>query len=469
LINNQLRFGKALVLFVFMKHIYVSYMKRALMILTLIQILSNSVKAQTSYSISANANWSAKLPTTCSACTINIGSGITLTVDESATCQNCTFVGGTVSITSQTLNIQYTGSQTATNFNGTNLTASGTAQVVVNAPLNLSSAIFTFNNTSSMTTSYNVSLTSSTIYLYDNSSMTSNGGASTTIDLMSDSRIVIGNGSQTSSSIFTVSGPTLNIYDNSTVAVANQNNVYYNWSSYNYQKNDNANANSAKSYATSGLNLNCGAGYAHSCANPSLYGPATVASGVTSTVTLPVILDGFTAVLNNNHTVTLNWNTQLEINFSHFTIERSADGSNWQDIGTIQAVGNSAIQTDYSYTDEQPLTGMNYYRLVLVNMDNSSTYSQVVVMETAPIARISFFPNPAHDYVNIALGGSTGSQVTILLSSISGRLMQEKAAATGSGVVVTFPIQNVADGMYILTIVNADGTRESSPILISKS
>jgi hypothetical protein len=452
-----------------MKHIYVSYMKRALMILTLIQILSNSVKAQTSYTISSNANWSTTLPSTCYACTININSGITLTVDKSATCQNCTFVGGTVSIASQTLNLQYANTETATNFNGTNLVASGTAQVVVNAPLTLSNAIFTFNNTSSMTTSYNVTLTTSTIDLYGNSSMTSNGGAGTTIDLMSSSRIVIGNGSLTSSSIFTVSGPTLNIYDNSSVAVANQNNVYYNWSSYNYQKNDNANANSAKSYGTSGLGMNCGAGYAHNCTNPSLYGPATVASGVTSTVTLPVILDGFVGLLNSNHTVTLNWNTQMEINFSHFTIERSADGANWEDIGTMQAVGNSAVQTDYSYTDEQPLTGMNYYRLVLVNMDNSYTYSQVVVMESAPIARISFFPNPAHDYVNVALGGTTGSQVTILLSSISGRLMQEKAATTGSGVVVSFPIQNVAAGMYILTVVNADGTRESSPILISKS
>jgi hypothetical protein len=454
---------------VFMKHIRISYCKRALVILTLIQILTISVKAQTSYSISSNANWSATLPSTCYACTINIASGATLTVDKSSTCQNCTFVGGTVSIASQTFNIQYAGSETATNFNGTNLVASGTAQVIVNAPLSLSNATFTFGNTSSMTTSYNVSLTSSTINLNDNSSMTSNGGASTTIDLMSNSRIVIGNGSLTSAAIFTVSGPTLTVYDNSSVAVANQNNVYYNWSSYNYQKNDNANSNSAKSYSSSGLAMNCGAGHAHSCSNPSLYGPATVASGVTSTVTLPVILDGFTAVLNNDHTVTLDWNTQLEVNFSHFTIQRSADGANWEDIGTVQAKGNSAVQTDYSFTDEQPLTGTNYYRLALVNMDGTYIYSDIKVLQSATIARISFFPNPAHDYVNVSLGGSTGSQVTILLTSISGRVMQEKTAATGDGVVVTFPIQNVAAGMYFLTVVHADGARESSPVLINKS
>ena len=443
-----------------MKHIRISLLTIALIVLHI------SLNAQSSYAINSNVNWSAALPSTCYACTINIGSGATLTVNESATCQNCTFVGGTVSIASQTLNIQYAGGLTTTNFNGTQLLASGTAQIIVNAPLALSNSTFTFNNTASMTTSYNVSLSSSTIYLNDNSSMTSNGGASTTVDLISNSRIVIGNGSLTSTAKFTVSGPTMNVYDNSSVAVANQNNVYYNWSSYNYGASS---SSSAKSYASSGLGMNCGAGYAHSCSNPSLYGPATVSSGVTSIVTLPVILDGFTAVLNSDHTVTLNWNTQIEINFSHFTIQRSVDGANWSAIGTVQAKGNSAVQTDYSFSDEQPLAGTNYYRLALVNLDGTLTYSDVKVLQLAAIARISFFPNPAHDYVNVSLDGATGSQVTILMTSISGRLMQERTAVTGSGTVVTFPIQNMAAGIYVLTVVNADGTRESSPMLISRS
>ena len=444
----------------FMKHLRISLLTIALIILHI------SLYAQTTYAINSNSNWSSVLPSTCFDCTINIGSAATLTVDKSSACQNCTFVGGTVSISSQTLNIQYSGARTTTYFNGTNLQATGTAQVIVNAPLSLSNSIFTFNNTSTMTTSYNVSLTASTIYLYDNSSMTTNGGASTTVDLISNSRIVIGNGSLTSSAIFTVSRPTMNVYDGSSVAVGNQNNVYYNWSSYAYASTS---SSSAKAYASSGLGMNCGAGFAHGCTNPSLYGPATVSSGVTSGVTLPVILDGFTAVLTNDHTATLNWNTQIEINFSHFTIQRSADGENWEGIGTVQAKGNSAVQTDYSFTDEQPLAGTNYYRLALVNLDGTYTYSEVKVLQSAAIARIGFFPNPAHDYVNVSLGGSIGRQVTILLTSISGRLMQERTAVTGSAVVVSFPIQNIAAGMYVLTVVNADGTRESSPVLISRS
>jgi hypothetical protein len=462
LIIKNFRFGKALVIFVFMKH--VSFCILAL-------ILKISVFAQTSYSINSNTNWSAKLPSTCFACTINIASAAALTIDQSATCQNCTFVGGNVVINSKTLNIQFAGNETTTNFNGTDMTVSGTGKVIVNAPLSITNSIFTFNNTSTLTTSYDVALSGSDIYLNDNTSMTSTGGGGTAIGLADGSRIVIGNGSQTSTAIFTVSGPKLTVYDNSSVAVANQNNVYYNWSNTFYQHNAKANNNSAKPFATSALGMNCGSGYAHSCSNPSLYGPATLSSGVSSGATLPVVLDGFTAALNSDHTVSLYWNTQVEVNFSHFTIQRSADGANWDDIGTVQAKGNSAVRIDYTYTDEQPLTGANYYRLALVNLDNSYTYSDVKVMQAAAatIAKISFFPNPAHDFVNVALAGASISPVTILLTSSSGQLMQEKTAIAGNGAVVSLPIRNLTAGMYFLSVVHADGSRESSPVLISRS
>jgi hypothetical protein len=283
--------------------------------------MGSSVIAQTTYTLSSSATtqWSAVLPSTCYACTITIPSGSTLAVNESVTCQNCTFSGGTLSISNETLNIQYAGSSVVTTyFNGTTVLVSGSSQVTVNAPLALTNASFTFSNTSSMTTSYNVSLSASKIYLNDNSSMTTNGPATTTINLSNSSQIVIGNATTNTTAIFTVSGPTLNLYDNSTVALANQNSVYYNWSNYNYASTS---ASAANSYASSGVNLNCGSGYAHSCSNPAVYGPATLsAAGVVPGVTLPIVLTGFSAALNNDHGVTLDWSTQEEVNFSHFII-----------------------------------------------------------------------------------------------------------------------------------------------------
>jgi hypothetical protein len=119
--------------------------------------------------------------------------------------------------------------------------------------------------------------------------------------------------------------------------------------------------------------------------------------------------------------------------------------------------------------DEQPLSGTNFYRLTEVNLDNSYVYSQVVVVRTTTtLAQISLFPNPATNYVNVSLGGNTASAVTVLLTSAAGQRLAEKQATGGAGTIVTIPVENVASGLYIITVISADGLRESSSVLISR-
>lgn len=422
------------------------------------------------YVISSNNNWSSVLPSTCANCTISISSGVVLTIDESVTCQNCTFSGGTIVITSQTLNIQYANSLATTNFIGTNLQVNGNGQVIVNAPLSLTNSTFTFNNTSYFNTSYEVDMISSTVDLYDNSTMLSTGSSTTPINLSSSSKIVIGNGSQTSSAAFTVSGPALTFFDKSALTVANDNNVYNNWANYAYHPTVNANNNATRTYSTQNNNMNCGNSPLHSCANPSLYGPAVLGSaGLVPGNTLPVVLVGFTAVLNSDKTVTLDWNTQMEVNSSQFAVERSADGENWTAIGDVQAKGNSSVVTNYTFSDEHPLSGTGFYRLRMINLDNSYGYTDVKVIRTTVVKSISFFPNPAREYVNVSLGSGAAARVTIRLINSAGRVLQEKSAESGAGAVVSFPVGNYAPGLYILSVVGADGVPESRQLLISRS
>jgi hypothetical protein len=335
----------------------------------------------------------------------------------------------------------------------------------------LTNSTFTFYNASYFNTSYQVDLVSSRVYLGDNSSMYSTGGASTTINLSNSSKIVIGNGSQTSKSIFTVSGPTLNLYDQSTVALGNNNNVFYNWSNYNASPNTHANVAAQRSYSSSaaGSTMNCGGSNPHACSNPYLYGPATLSiSGTVSGSVLPVVLVGFTAEMNGRN-VQLNWNTKQEVNASHFEIERSADGSNWSRVGMVQAVGNSNMQSDYSFTDQAPLAGVNYYRLKMVDLDNRNGYTEIKVVRSGLVNKISYFPNPARDFVNVGLGDAAGVQVTVRLISQTGQVLQEKRAEAGNGATISLPIQQVPAGLYILSVTGADGSHESSKLMISRS
>jgi type IX secretion system substrate protein len=432
-------------------------------------IFVNSVEAQMTYSINANNTWSAKLPATCYECTINIATGMTLTINEDATCQDCTINGGTISMTSESLNIQYTGSTPITTyFNGVNFQIAGTGSVTVNAPISISNSTFTFSGTSSITTSYAVNLTSSAIHLDGESSMVADGSAATDIDLMSGSEIEIGNGSTTNNTAsLLISGPTLNIYGSSAVVVAGNTNSYQNWANYNTASTP---TGTPTSYSTNNNNLNCGGHGQSSCSNPYVYGPATLASGgTTGYATLPLVLVGFTATLNNNKTVILDWNTQMEVNTSHFDIERSADGSNWNTIGAVAAAGSTSTETNYSFSDENPLSGINYYRLKMVDRDSSYGYTEIQVLRTMAVANISFFPNPARDYVNVSLGETTGSDLTIRLINQSGQVLQEKRVQAGNGTIVSFPLQQYAAGLYILSVSGNNGLCQSNKILISRS
>src|SRR5690242_18561624 len=105
------------------------------LLVTMPFIYAVGASAQTAYAITTSKNWSAALPSTCANCTITVSSGVTLTIDGSVNCQNCMFLGGNISMTNQTLNLQYTGgSPVTTVFNTVNFQIYGNnGKVVVNA------------------------------------------------------------------------------------------------------------------------------------------------------------------------------------------------------------------------------------------------------------------------------------------------------------------------------------------------
>ena len=85
---------------------------------------------------------------------------------------------------------------------------------------------------------------------------------------------------------------------------------------------------------------------------------------------LPVLLSSFTATVNNDK-VFLDWTTQTETNNKYFTIERSADGVNFNLSGKVNGAGNSANTNTYRLIDYAPLPGINYYRLSQTGNDGT--------------------------------------------------------------------------------------------------
>lgn len=110
---------------------------------------------------------------------------------------------------------------------------------------------------------------------------------------------------------------------------------------------------------------------------------------------LPVTLINFKAIIQSTR-VHLHWSTAVEKNNRGYDVERSADGRHWSALGFVPGSGNTTTRRDYSFTDENPYAGINYYRLKQMDTDGKFEYSPMVVADVRATAQqFEVFPNPS--------------------------------------------------------------------------
>ncbi|WP_165940061.1 PQQ-dependent sugar dehydrogenase [Dyadobacter psychrotolerans] len=160
-------------------------------------------------------------------------------------------------------------------------------------------------------------------------------------------------------------------------------------------------------------------------------------------VPLPVKLESFTAQPIEN-SVQLKWITTFETNFSHFELEHSPDGKKFQKLKAIQATEKN---DNYTYLDNSPFNDLNYYRLKMIDRDNSYQFSHLVFAKPVFNREISVFPNPASEKFMIK-GVRPGD--TIRMYSITGYFLESKTIT--SEAKIELDLQNYPIGAYNLSI-----------------
>jgi hypothetical protein len=164
---------------------------------------------------------------------------------------------------------------------------------------------------------------------------------------------------------------------------------------------------------------------------------------------LPIILDYFTARKNTSTSSILNWKTAQEINTAFFDIERSNDAIGFKKIGVARAAGNSNVGIEYSFIDNNPLQGVNHYRLKQIDIDGKFTFSDLKTVKLSTNNAISIYPNPSKGIVNI--NGSYNIK-SMELYDISGRKLRQWNTAQAA-----IDISNFASNNYILKMVLKTG------------
>ncbi len=145
--------------------------------------------------------------------------------------------------------------------------------------------------------------------------------------------------------------------------------------------------------------------------------------------------------------VALEWTTAHEINSSHFEVERSADGMDFQPIATIKAAGEASEDIAYNTLDENPILGVNYYRLKQVDNDGSYEYAPIVNVEFKAETSIRIYPNPFSSNVQVEILTENGASVASYLFDSTGRLAWQGQLHQG---VQSLELPTLPAGVYWL-------------------
>jgi hypothetical protein len=181
-------------------------------------------------------------------------------------------------------------------------------------------------------------------------------------------------------------------------------------------------------------------------------------------ITLPVVLTRFNGTLLDN-AVSLSWTTTEESGSSYFAVERSADSKEFGALGKVNAKNNSSVTQQYNFVDRNPLSGVNYYRLRMVDLDGKYEHSRIIAIDNgAGSLAFELLGNPAANReIKFLLKNEDASQIH--LYDLSGKSI--KFSLTHSGTDYTLkPKGNLTPGLYVLSLQRSNAGVVAKKVLV---
>ncbi|MEI9807886.1 MAG: T9SS type A sorting domain-containing protein [Bacteroidota bacterium] len=184
------------------------------------------------------------------------------------------------------------------------------------------------------------------------------------------------------------------------------------------------------------------------------FSPFAVAKG---SIPLPIRFGDIKAVYKN-HYVQIDWYSLTEMNVDHYEIERSTDGRNFILVGQVAASGNSISRRDYSWIDNIATDGIFFYRVIAVDADQKSTYSNITrinVSQQTPEPAIILYPNPvAEKRITVQAGYMPAASYRLAVYDQAGREVYQKTIEHTGG-TITQQVQlpsSLSPGLYNLSV-----------------
>ncbi len=188
---------------------------------------------------------------------------------------------------------------------------------------------------------------------------------------------------------------------------------------------------------------------------------------IVTNTTLPVELESLTAKMTTDASVQLAWTVGEQYHPQTYTIQRSANGYSFTDIGLVKG---DSVNTSFSFTDDKPGAGTINYRLKMSDLDGNATYSRVINLttdENKNSTRIELRPSITADGLTSLYTLMPRSESIVLtVMDVTGRQQWSQSARLEKGEYYTpLNVSSLRKGIYYVHVTSNDGIFKTIPFV----
>lgn len=181
-------------------------------------------------------------------------------------------------------------------------------------------------------------------------------------------------------------------------------------------------------------------------------------NGTISLIPLPVNFIGLDAK-KSAAAVQLTWKVAGEENVLRYEVEKSENGRNFTNIGSVQSSGKDT----YTFIDANG-TGTAFYRIRNVDGDGKYKYSTIVRIANGKSEIVlKAFPQPVQNQLTLQHPTANGNAL-ISLSTASGQIVRSFTPASGS-MQTPVDMSSLQPGLYLLRFDAGDGNTQTLKVV----
>jgi hypothetical protein len=186
-----------------------------------------------------------------------------------------------------------------------------------------------------------------------------------------------------------------------------------------------------------------------------------------SFVILPVSILDFNGYRKNEQ-VHLTWKVAGTADLNKFVVQRKTGNDAWKDIATVyDEQGDNTQEKTFMYTDENPTSAMNLYRINAIDKNGIDGYTkQIMINGMEQTFSYVISPNPSvNGTLSVKLYSLNGS-TTIKVFNIQGQLVRTLQVDKGG----TYTFSELTAGTYYVSLKssNDSASHVSKAIVLSK-